>query len=65
VILQRIKLGLSPLLGGIGATANWRAISEVIWPFVQGSVSTPWARPRPPGWPGTAASRRNWPEPAA
>ena len=33
VILQRINLGLFAILGEMNATANWRAISEEIWPF--------------------------------
>jgi hypothetical protein len=41
VILQRINLGLFALLGELNATANWRAIAEEIWPFVQGPPSTP------------------------
>jgi hypothetical protein len=41
VILQRINLGLFGLLGELTATANWRAIAEEIWPFVQGPPSTP------------------------
>jgi predicted unusual protein kinase regulating ubiquinone biosynthesis (AarF/ABC1/UbiB family) len=41
VILQRINLGLFALLGELTATANWRAIAEEIWPFVQGPASTP------------------------
>jgi predicted unusual protein kinase regulating ubiquinone biosynthesis (AarF/ABC1/UbiB family) len=41
VILQRINLGLFAILGELSATANWRAISEEIWPFVQGPASTP------------------------
>jgi predicted unusual protein kinase regulating ubiquinone biosynthesis (AarF/ABC1/UbiB family) len=41
VILQRINLGLFALLGALSATANWRAIAEEIWPFVQGPASTP------------------------
>jgi predicted unusual protein kinase regulating ubiquinone biosynthesis (AarF/ABC1/UbiB family) len=41
VILQRINLGLFAVLGELSATANWRAIAEEIWPFVQGSPSTP------------------------
>src|SRR5438034_4611368 len=41
VILQRINLGLFALLGELSATANWRAIAEEIWPFVQGPASTP------------------------
>jgi predicted unusual protein kinase regulating ubiquinone biosynthesis (AarF/ABC1/UbiB family) len=41
VILQRINLGLFGLLGELTATANWRAIAEEIWPFVQAPPSTP------------------------
>jgi predicted unusual protein kinase regulating ubiquinone biosynthesis (AarF/ABC1/UbiB family) len=41
VILQRINLGLFALLGDLAATADWRAIAEEIWPFVQGPPSTP------------------------
>jgi predicted unusual protein kinase regulating ubiquinone biosynthesis (AarF/ABC1/UbiB family) len=41
VILQRINLGLFAVLGELSATANWRAIAEEIWPFVQGPASTP------------------------
>jgi predicted unusual protein kinase regulating ubiquinone biosynthesis (AarF/ABC1/UbiB family) len=41
VILQRINLGLFAVLGELSATANWRAIAEEIWPFVQAPASTP------------------------
>jgi len=41
VILQRINLGLFAVLGELSATADWHAISEEIWPFVQGPASTP------------------------
>jgi predicted unusual protein kinase regulating ubiquinone biosynthesis (AarF/ABC1/UbiB family) len=41
IILQRINLGLFALLGELSATANWRAISEEIWPFTQAPASTP------------------------
>ncbi len=41
VILQRINLGLFAVLGKLSATADWRAIAEEIWPFVQGPASTP------------------------
>jgi hypothetical protein len=41
VILQRINLGLFAVLGELTATANWRAIAEEIWPFVQAAPSTP------------------------
>jgi predicted unusual protein kinase regulating ubiquinone biosynthesis (AarF/ABC1/UbiB family) len=40
VILQRINLGLFALLGEMQATANWRAIAEEIWPFMQAPPST-------------------------
>ena len=41
VIIQRINLGLFSILGEMNATADWRAISEEIWPFVLGPPSTP------------------------
>ena len=41
VILQRINLGVFAILGELTATADWRAIAEEIWPFVQGPPSTP------------------------
>jgi hypothetical protein len=41
VILQRINLGLYALLGKLSATADWRRISEEIWPFIQAPPSTP------------------------
>jgi len=41
VILQRINLGLFAVLGELSATADWRAISEEIWPFVRGPAATP------------------------
>ncbi|HSR86226.1 MAG TPA: AarF/ABC1/UbiB kinase family protein [Streptosporangiaceae bacterium] len=56
VVLQRINLGLFALLGEMKATANWRAIAEEIWPFMQAPPTTPmgvaegpWlaSRPRP------------------
>src|SRR3546814_618532 len=40
VILQRINLGLYAIFGQIRATANWRRISEEVWPFVAGPPST-------------------------
>ena len=41
VIVQRINLGLYALLGELRATANWRRISEELWPSVLGPPSTP------------------------
>jgi predicted unusual protein kinase regulating ubiquinone biosynthesis (AarF/ABC1/UbiB family) len=41
VILQRINLGLFAVLGQMAATADWRAISEEIWPFTLAPPSTP------------------------
>ena len=41
VILQRINLGLFAILGELSATADWRAISEEIWPSVRAPASTP------------------------
>jgi predicted unusual protein kinase regulating ubiquinone biosynthesis (AarF/ABC1/UbiB family) len=44
VILQRINLGLFAILGELSATADWRAISEEIWPSVRAPASTPMGR---------------------
>ncbi len=41
VIVQRINLGLFAILGEMNATADWRAISEEIWPFTDGPPATP------------------------
>ncbi len=35
VVLQRINLGLISLFAELGATADWRAIAEELWPFVE------------------------------
>jgi hypothetical protein len=40
VIIQRINLGLYAIFGQLHATANWRRISEEIWPWTEGSPST-------------------------
>ena len=40
VMLQRINLGLVAILGRLQATANWRAIAEELWPFVNGPPTT-------------------------
>jgi predicted unusual protein kinase regulating ubiquinone biosynthesis (AarF/ABC1/UbiB family) len=40
VIIQRINLGLYAIFGQLHATANWRRISEEIWPFAEGPPST-------------------------
>ena len=40
VVLQRINLGLFAILGQLSATADWRAISEEIWPFTLAPPST-------------------------
>jgi hypothetical protein len=41
VILQRINLGLFAILGRLNATADWRGISEELWPTVNGAPATP------------------------
>ena len=41
VLIQRINLGLFALLGRLGATADWRRVTEEIWPWVAGPPSTP------------------------
>jgi predicted unusual protein kinase regulating ubiquinone biosynthesis (AarF/ABC1/UbiB family) len=40
VIMQRINLGLYAIFGQLRATANWRRISNELWPFVGGPPST-------------------------
>ena len=40
VIIQRINLGLYAIFGQLHATANWRRISEEIWPFAHRGPST-------------------------
>ena len=49
MILQCINLGLYALLGELSATADWRRISEEIWPLVKAPPSTLMGRSRPPG----------------
>ncbi len=61
VVLQRINLGLFAVLRELSATANWRAIAEEIWPFVQGPPSTPIGKPRPRGGRGASLSAYDWP----
>ncbi|MCU1346719.1 MAG: hypothetical protein JWL70_2985 [Acidimicrobiia bacterium] len=41
VIIQRINLGLYALLGSLRARADWRRISDELWPGVNGPPSTP------------------------
>lgn len=41
VVIQRINLGLYSLIAQMGATANWRRITEELWPFVNGPPATP------------------------
>ena len=48
VIVQRINLGLFAILGQMNATADWRSISEEIWPFVLAPPSTPMAEAEAP-----------------
>ncbi len=61
VVLQRINLGLFALLGEMKSTANWRAIAEEIWPFMQAPPATPmgvaeqpWLASRPSAQPSLA-----------
>jgi len=41
VFIQRINLGLYALLGQLGASGNFRRISEELWPMTNASASTP------------------------
>ncbi len=56
VIIQRINLGLYAIFGQLHATANWRRISEEIWPWVEGPPSTELGH-RAAAW---AAERGGW-----
>jgi predicted unusual protein kinase regulating ubiquinone biosynthesis (AarF/ABC1/UbiB family) len=40
VVIQRINLGLMAILGDVSATANFRRISEELWPWVDREPST-------------------------
>jgi predicted unusual protein kinase regulating ubiquinone biosynthesis (AarF/ABC1/UbiB family) len=40
-LIQRINLGLFSILGKLGATANWRSISEELWQWTDAPPSTP------------------------
>jgi hypothetical protein len=40
-LVQRINLGLFSILGKLGATANWRSISEELWVWTNAPASTP------------------------
>ena len=57
VILQRINLGLFAVLGAMNATADWRRISEEIWPFVSAPPSTPLGEAETP-WLATRSDPR-------
>ena len=41
VVLNRIQWGLNAVLAALDATANWRAVSEELWPWTDGPPSTP------------------------
>jgi predicted unusual protein kinase regulating ubiquinone biosynthesis (AarF/ABC1/UbiB family) len=66
VIVQRINLGLFAILGRMSATADWRGISEEIWPFTLAPPSTAlgeaeagWrAAARPPQSPARSSDNR-------
>lgn len=40
VVLNRIQWGLNAVLASLDATANWRAISNELWPWTHGEPST-------------------------
>ena len=40
-LIQRINLGLFSILGKLGATANWRRISEELWEWTDAPPATP------------------------
>lgn len=64
-LIQRINLGLFSILGKLGATANWRRISEELWEWTDAPPSTPmghteaaWLAERPRETPTTLPGRR-------
>jgi predicted unusual protein kinase regulating ubiquinone biosynthesis (AarF/ABC1/UbiB family) len=57
VILQRINLGLVAILGRLDATANWRRISEEIWPFTDDAPRTPMGEKEEAWWAGRAEAK--------
>jgi hypothetical protein len=57
VIVQRINLGLFAILGQMHATADWRGMSEEIWPFIQAPPSTPMGESEAP-WLALAGTTR-------
>jgi hypothetical protein len=61
VLIQRINLGLFALLGRLGSTADWRRITEEIWPWVDGPPSTPLGEQEADWW--AARSRQAAPGP--
>jgi predicted unusual protein kinase regulating ubiquinone biosynthesis (AarF/ABC1/UbiB family) len=40
VLIQRINMGLYAVLAALGATANWRAVAEELWPTTNAPPST-------------------------
>ena len=58
VIVQRINLGLFAILGQMNATADWRGLSEEIWPWVKAPPSTPMGEAERP-WLAQLALRRD------
>jgi predicted unusual protein kinase regulating ubiquinone biosynthesis (AarF/ABC1/UbiB family) len=41
VVLNRIQWGLNAVLASLDASANWRAISNELWPWIDGLPRTP------------------------
>jgi predicted unusual protein kinase regulating ubiquinone biosynthesis (AarF/ABC1/UbiB family) len=64
VILQRINLGLFAILGEMRATADWRGISEEIWPFTKAPPSTPMGEAEVPWLASRAADGHRQVQPA-
>ena len=44
VLIQRINMGVFAILGRLRATADWRRITEEIWPWTDAPPSTPLGR---------------------
>lgn len=58
-VLQRINIGLFAVLGSLHARANWRAIAEEIWPFIEAAPSTPLGE-REAAWLATREAQASW-----
>jgi predicted unusual protein kinase regulating ubiquinone biosynthesis (AarF/ABC1/UbiB family) len=57
VMLQRVNLALVNILGRLNATANWRRISEELFPFTDDTPSTPMGEREAEWWASKVAAK--------